>query len=163
MNKQNVYSQDDNIKKANINLKVIKDIHNLKQIKQLKSQTKPKKIKLIRRRNININSLIEMEKSKNTKTMQLNKNNVYKKNLSNLKIKAINSKNDNQKMNDENKNIYATLNNDISTKSPENKETKTNKILNGLNKVKLHHKIKSFDTYKIIHNEAHHFNNNKEN
>ena len=79
MNKQNIYSQDDNIKKANINLKVIKDIHNLKQIKQLKSQTKPKKIKLIRRRNININSLIEMEKSKNTKTMQLNKNNVYKK------------------------------------------------------------------------------------
>ena len=127
-----------------------------------KSQSKTKDLKQLKKGNNNYNSLklFELEKSKNLKSLQLSNNNnnndnkEYKQSFSFLKL--INNHKDNQKINEENKNLCANNSHDIIGQSVDNNET--NNILKDLIKIKPNHKIKFYDTFKVKENDEH--NNN---
>ena len=134
----------------------LKNMNNVKKSILFKSQSKTK---VLNKRNNNYNSmkLFELEKSKNFKTLHLSNNNnnkEYKQSFSDLIINK-NDK-DNQKINEENKDLCATNSNDIMRKSLDNMET--NQILKTLKTIKPNHKIKLYDTYKVKENDE--YNNN---
>jgi len=165
INREKIFSPINKVKNSIFNLKKMNNAQQSYKNILLKSQSQSRNLKQLTN-NLNNLKLYDIEHSKNIKTIQLNNNNnnnnELKKSFSNLKIKSINNKNDkdNEKKNDENNNLCETLNNNISTNPPENE---TNKILNGLKKIKANHKIKLYDTYKFKDNKEYNDNNDLDN
>ena len=174
ISKGRIFSPDGKIKKNNIiNLKNINTIR--QSIQNILKKNQSKEIKQIKQRNNNnlfniikitsnespIQSL-ENEKTKNLKLIQ-NKLK-FKKAASSLKLKSINIVHDNDndinKINDENKNRFFTINNENTIENENVMKSfdkydkhETNKIINSLKKIKPNHKIKLYDTYKIKEKE----------
>ena len=174
ISKGRIFSPDGKIKKNNIiNLKNINTIR--QSIQNILKKNQSKEIKQIKQRNNNnlfniikitsnespIQSL-ENEKTKNLKLIQ-NKLK-FKKAASSLKLKSINIVHDNDndinKINDENKNRFFTINNENTIENENVMKSfdkydkhETNKIINSLKKIKPNHKIKLYDIYKIKEKE----------
>jgi len=163
-----IFSPDVKIKKNSIiNLKNINTIR--QSIQNILKKNQSKEIKQINQRNNNLFNIIKItsnespiqslgnEKTKNLKILQ-NKLK-FKKAASSLKLKSINIVHDNDndinKINDENKNHFFTINNENTIENENIMKSldkydkhETKRIINSLKKIKPNHKIKLYDTYK---------------
>ena len=141
----------------NILKKSLSQSKEIKQGQKINNNNNLNTLKLFRNENP-LNSK-EIEGPKILKTIQSNKNfdNSFKRAFSNLKLKSLDTKNDNS----HNKNIFSSLNSEKTRNSLDKYET--NKIINSLKKIKPNHKIKFYDTYKIKESEADNDNNGLEN